>query len=264
MHNQQVGQQMAYPPQGYFLIPHTYPQPHYLLHQRQSSVWVNQECWPQEQRGAIPLGQMQMSVNTLICGSYGPFMNQTAAAATNAIVRQQLLPQMMLTMTRGVSQLPPHLAAVIQNPAMVAAYQQAQITASAAAQQAATEGAVLQNILLPAYYHFPPRYVPVMETAGPPPVSQQQLQHPVHIPVQEPFTISMLDDCPPRQQKEILGERLFPLIEEMYPDLAGKITGMLLEINNTELVHMLEHGESLKGKVDEAVLVLQAHESRKS
>jgi polyadenylate-binding protein len=48
----------------------------------------------------------------------------------------------------------------------------------------------------------------------------------------------------------------------MYPDLAGKITGMLLEIDNSELVHMLEHSESLKTKVDEAVQVLQAHQSK--
>ena len=48
----------------------------------------------------------------------------------------------------------------------------------------------------------------------------------------------------------------------MYPDMAGKITGMLLEIDNSELVHMLEHHESLKGKVDEAVAVLQAHQAK--
>ena len=35
----------------------------------------------------------------------------------------------------------------------------------------------------------------------------------------------------------------------MFPDLAGKITGMLLEIDNAELVHMLEDQNSLKGKV---------------
>ena len=34
---------------------------------------------------------------------------------------------------------------------------------------------------------------------------------------------------------------------------------MLLEIDNSELVHMLEHQESLKSKVEEAVAVLQAH-----
>ena len=47
----------------------------------------------------------------------------------------------------------------------------------------------------------------------------------------------------------MLGERLFPLIQQMHPDLAGKITGMLLEIDNTELLHMLESRESLKAKV---------------
>lgn len=35
----------------------------------------------------------------------------------------------------------------------------------------------------------------------------------------------------------------------MYSDLAGKITGMLLEIDNSDLLHMLEHQESLKAKV---------------
>jgi polyadenylate-binding protein len=72
----------------------------------------------------------------------------------------------------------------------------------------------------------------------------------------------MLAAAPPQEQKQMLGERLFPLIQGMYPELAGKITGMLLEIDNSELVHMLEHGESLKGKVDEAVAVLQAHQSK--
>ena len=51
-------------------------------------------------------------------------------------------------------------------------------------------------------------------------------------------------------------------LQGMYPDLAGKITGMLLEIDNSELVHMLEHQESLKSKVEEAVAVLQAHKTQ--
>lgn len=47
----------------------------------------------------------------------------------------------------------------------------------------------------------------------------------------------------------LLGERLFPLIQSMHPSLAGKITGMLLEIDNSELLHMLESPESLRSKV---------------
>ena len=34
---------------------------------------------------------------------------------------------------------------------------------------------------------------------------------------------------------------------------------MLLEIDNAELLHMLESPAALKGKVEEAVMVLQTH-----
>ena len=62
--------------------------------------------------------------------------------------------------------------------------------------------------------------------------------------------------------KEDLGERLFASINKLYPTMAGRITGMLLEMDNSELVHMLEHQESLKAKVEEAVVVLQAHKQQ--
>lgn len=45
------------------------------------------------------------------------------------------------------------------------------------------------------------------------------------------------------------GERLYPLIHSMHPSLAGKITGMLLEIDNSELLLLLESPESLCSKV---------------
>ena len=79
---------------------------------------------------------------------------------------------------------------------------------------------------------------------------------------EEPLTESMLAAAPPQEQKQMLGERLFPLIQSMHPELAGKITGMLLEMDNSELIHMLEHNDSLNGKVNEAVAVLQAHQSK--
>lgn len=74
----------------------------------------------------------------------------------------------------------------------------------------------------------------------------------------------MLAAADTQEQKQMLGERLFPLIARMYSDLAGKITGMLLEIDNSELLHMLEHHESLKAKVEEAVAVLQAHQAKQA
>uniref|UniRef100_A0A8D2QP78 Polyadenylate-binding protein n=1 Tax=Zosterops lateralis melanops TaxID=1220523 RepID=A0A8D2QP78_ZOSLA len=86
----------------------------------------------------------------------------------------------------------------------------------------------------------------------------------VHVQGQEPLTASMLASAPPQEQKQMLGERLFPLIQSMHPTLAGKITGMLLEIDNSELLHMLESPESLRSKVDEAVAVLQAHQAKEA
>lgn len=84
----------------------------------------------------------------------------------------------------------------------------------------------------------------------------------VHIQGQEPLTPSMLASALPQEQKQMLGERLFPLIRDIYPELAGKITGMLLEIDNSDLLHMLEDRNSLKAKVEEAVAVLQAHQAK--
>lgn len=94
---------------------------------------------------------------------------------------------------------------------------------------------------------------------------QQQdsgMQQAVHVQGQEPLTASMLAAAQPQEQKQMLGERLYPLIESSHPDLASKITGMLLEIDNSELLHMLESRESLKAKVEEAVAVLQAHQHK--
>jgi polyadenylate-binding protein len=112
----------------------------------------------------------------------------------------------------------------------------------------------------PAQYKFNPaaRNPPTQMLAA------QQQHQAVHVTGQEPLTASMLSEAPPQEQKQMLGERLFPLIHSMYPDLAGKITGMLLEIDNSELLHMLESKESLKAKVEEAVAVLHAHQAKEA
>merc|ERR1719290_134408 len=86
----------------------------------------------------------------------------------------------------------------------------------------------------------------------------------VHIQGQEPLTPSLLANAQPQEQKQMLGERLFPLIEQMHPLLAGKITGMLLEIDNTDLLQLLEDRASLTNKVEEAVAVLKAHQAKQA
>ena len=65
--------------------------------------------------------------------------------------------------------------------------------------------------------------------------------------------------APPEQQKQLLGERLFPLIQNVEPHLAGKITGMLLEMDNGELLNLLESPDALNAKIMEALSVLQMH-----
>lgn len=55
----------------------------------------------------------------------------------------------------------------------------------------------------------------------------------------------------------MLGENLYPLVEQLEPDNAAKVTGMLLEMDQTEVLHLLESPEALKAKVAEAMEVLR-------
>ncbi|XP_074606404.1 polyadenylate-binding protein 1-like [Acropora palmata] len=92
--------------------------------------------------------------------------------------------------------------------------------------------------------------------------SQDPVQQYIHIPGQEPLNSRELAAASPQEQKQIIGERLYPLIQSIHPDQAGKITGMLLEIDNAELLHMLESREALAAKTQEAVSVLRAHSAK--
>ncbi|MCJ1414290.1 Protein phosphatase PP2A regulatory subunit B [Xylographa parallela] len=61
--------------------------------------------------------------------------------------------------------------------------------------------------------------------------------------------------APPGQQKQLLGESLYPKIQVMQPKLAGKITGMLLEMDSNELFGLIDNDDKLREKVDEALTV---------
>lgn len=84
-------------------------------------------------------------------------------------------------------------------------------------------------------------------------------KHDVSDQGKDPLTATMLASVPPDVQKQMFGERLFPLISKICPDYAGKIIGMMLEIDNLELLHILESRESLEAKVKEAIDVLENH-----
>ena len=69
---------------------------------------------------------------------------------------------------------------------------------------------------------------------------------------------AMLASLPLDQQKRLLGETLFPQVQShAAPQFVGKVTGMLLEMDNSELLHLLESPETLKERVDEAVSAIQ-------
>lgn len=52
------------------------------------------------------------------------------------------------------------------------------------------------------------------------------------------MSLEALSQAPPNQQKQLLGEAIYPKIQQLQPELAGKITGMLLEMDNPELMSL--------------------------
>jgi len=79
-----------------------------------------------------------------------------------------------------------------------------------------------------------------------------------------PLTSEMLQDAKPAEKKRLIGERLFPKIQVVEPRLAGKITGMLLEMDNTELLVLLTEQRALMNKINEALAVLKDHQQKQS
>lgn len=71
-------------------------------------------------------------------------------------------------------------------------------------------------------------------------------------------SIEQLYQFPPEQQKLLLGEKLYSLIQKKQPDRAGKITGMLLDAGweIEELFSLLVNEDKLNQKIEEAMSVL--------
>merc|ERR1719386_82589 len=72
----------------------------------------------------------------------------------------------------------------------------------------------------------------------------------------QPFNASTLAAAPPAVQKQMIGEKLYPQIAKINPEAAGKVTGMMLEMDNSELLMLLESESQLRHKVNEALQVL--------
>ncbi|GFH07450.1 polyadenylate-binding protein, partial [Haematococcus lacustris] len=101
--------------------------------------------------------------------------------------------------------------------------------------------------------------VPPRGRHGPKPSAPPPPNTPIVEPT-APIDLAELEAAGPKQRKQILGERLYSLVEGLVkPKLVGKITGMLLEMDNSDLLILLDSQESLIAKVKEAIDVLKAH-----
>ncbi len=80
-----------------------------------------------------------------------------------------------------------------------------------------------------------------------------------------PLDPKRIAELPAEQQKMVLGEKLYPLIAASQPELAGKITGMLLDSYfSEEIIHLIETPDALKAKIEEALTVLQQHAAQQA
>ena len=76
-----------------------------------------------------------------------------------------------------------------------------------------------------------------------------------------PLTAVALAAALPSVQKKMIGEKLYSVMARSFPELAGKLTGMLLEMDNSVLLTLLDSEQQLWSRVDEALRVLEVGES---
>jgi polyadenylate-binding protein len=129
---------------------------------------------------------------------------------------------------------------------------------------------------VPPQQQPPASYKPTPRNAAPGPVPVAAPPAPAQ-PEIPTLTADQLAAATPMEQKQMLGEVIYLkiakyvplLLSEIFtdktcseqPELAGKITGMLLEMDNAELLHLLEDPEAMNAKVNEALTVLNEFKS---
>ncbi|KAJ4909495.1 Polyadenylate-binding protein 5 [Raphanus sativus] len=86
-------------------------------------------------------------------------------------------------------------------------------------------------------------------------ISHNASQKPPLLPISK--LSSALALASPANHPQMLGEQLFPLVEKEEPVHTAKVTGMLLQMDQAEILHLLESPEALKAKVSEALDALR-------
>lgn len=87
------------------------------------------------------------------------------------------------------------------------------------------------------------------------PATPIDIQRPGPMPISA--LASALASASPENQRLMLGEQLYPLVESLERNNASKVTGMLLEMDQSEVIHLIESPDALKQKVGEAMEVLR-------
>ncbi|KAL7082452.1 hypothetical protein ACP275_14G099500 [Erythranthe tilingii] len=90
------------------------------------------------------------------------------------------------------------------------------------------------------------------------PMVQQIVPRASEIPQPIPIgaLTSTLANASPTEWDKSLGDNLYALVEQLEPEIAPRVTGLLLEMDQTEVLHLLESPEALKAAVAAAVEVL--------
>ncbi|VDP39497.1 unnamed protein product [Soboliphyme baturini] len=210
---------------------------------RSSPRWPQTAAMPRPQtalHGALIQGYPQPSVPARPRPTSGASQNANIRAQATAQLGRPITGAQVMQQARfaGVGQPVQRQGLTQTSSALIAQQQRAGVQPGPASQQGFKYTPNTRNMPQQA-----PQYQQTMNQSQIPP------QQSIVIHGQEPLTTTMLAAALPQEQKQMLGERLFPLISQMYPDLAGKITGMLLEMDNSELLMMLENAELLKAKV---------------
>jgi polyadenylate-binding protein len=97
-----------------------------------------------------------------------------------------------------------------------------------------------------------PQNQPPAPLPGAPPPGEPVEANPVAV------LAAQLPTATPDQQRMLLGEALYPLVDAVEPASSAKITGMLLEMDQSEVLHLIEDAGALRAKVQEALAVLKA------
>ena len=114
--------------------------------------------------------------------------------------------------------------------------------------------------------YYPP---PVPQNMGPypmmgPPGPMMQMpmympQYPQMVPPQEKATAQPQPQMNLPNDKELLGELLYNLVEKKNPEMASKITGMLLEMDVDQIHNIIKDTNQLNKWIDEAIKVIFIH-----